>query len=90
MQLICPCPANRIKGSAPGSRGYEDGNGATALHAAVENGHIAAVQLLLLHNARQLKSMMGSSPLFTAAEYERPAEAAALLTAGTHANIDPL
>lgn len=38
-------------------RNTEVGNGATALHAAVENGHRAAARLLLARGARQIPSM---------------------------------
>ena len=39
------------------------GNGATALHAAVENGHAECVTALLERGAAQLPSMEGATPL---------------------------
>ena len=54
------------------SKNNEVGNGATALHAAVENGHLAAVRVLLGHNAKQLPSMQGASPLLIALQYRHP------------------
>lgn len=42
------------------------GNGATALHAAVENGHLACVLTLLRLGARQTTAMQGASPLLIA------------------------
>lgn len=59
--------------------GFEAGNGATALHAAVENGHTACVKALLDGGARQAASMEGSTPLMIAAMYNRPEAAAMLL-----------
>ena len=41
----------------------EVGNGATALHAAVENGHAECVTALLERGAAQLPSMEGATPL---------------------------
>ena len=41
----------------------EVGNGATALHAAVENGHAECVAALLERGAAQLPSMEGATPL---------------------------
>lgn len=40
-----------------GAKNTEVGNGATALHAAVENGHVAAVVALLKGGAQQPASM---------------------------------
>jgi len=57
----------------------EVGNGATALHAAVENGHLAAVRALLNGGARQLCSMQGASPLLIAIQYRHPEIALELL-----------
>jgi ankyrin repeat protein len=42
------------KGSDPSQEGFEVGNGATALHAAVENGHIDTVRLMFKHGVKQL------------------------------------
>ena len=41
----------------------EVGNGATALHAAVENGHLETARVLLAGGALQSDSMEGASPL---------------------------
>ena len=40
-----------------GGKNTDAGNGATALHAAVENGHLATVRTLLNGGARQMTSM---------------------------------
>lgn len=55
------------KGSDPSAPGFEAGNGATALHAAVEEGHIEVVKMLLKHNVSQRGSMEGATPLILAA-----------------------
>lgn len=47
-------------------RNTEVGNGATALHAAVENGHLATVDALLAGGAKQATTMQGVSPLLLA------------------------
>ena len=60
-------------------RNTEIGNGATALHAAVENGHLEAVRVLLNAGARQLTSMQGASPLLISLQYRHPAIALYLL-----------
>ena len=54
------------------NKNTEIGNGATALHAAVENGHPEAVNALLRMGAKQLDSMRGTSPLLTAIQYNHP------------------
>ena len=59
--------------------GFEAGNGATALHASVENGHMPVVRALLDGGARQGTSMEGSTPLMIAAMYNRPHAAVMLL-----------
>ena len=60
-------------------RNTEIGNGATALHAAVENGHLEATRTLLDLGARQLTSMEGASPLLIALQYRHPKIALELL-----------
>lgn len=55
------------------------GNGATALHAAVENGHLDTARALLALGAEQQDSMEGASPLLIALQYRHPAIALALL-----------
>ena len=66
----------------------EVGNGATALHAAAENGHLEVVEKLLALGARQLGSMQGATPLVTALQYKHKAIAMALLTAASDAKIN--
>jgi len=51
--------------------GFEAGNGATALHAAVENGHEEVVRVLLSRGTPQTASMEGAVPVYVAAEYGR-------------------
>ena len=62
--------------SPPGAfypeKNTERGNGATALHVAVENGHHAVVELLLARGARQTNSMEGATPLVLAVQYHHP------------------
>jgi ankyrin repeat protein len=70
------------------SKNNEVGNGATALHAAVENGHLAAVRVLLGHNAKQLPSMQGASPLLIALQYRHPRIAMALLSKNRTAHVN--
>ena len=55
------------------------GNGATALHAAVENGHLATTRVLLELGASQLTSMQGASPVLIAIQYNHPDIALLLL-----------
>eukprot|EP00966_Prymnesium_polylepis_P032329 752238-Prymnesium_polylepis.1 len=62
-------------------RNTERGNGATALHAAVENGHDGAVGLLLARGAAQTDSMEGATPLIIALQYHHPHIALRLLRA---------
>ena len=63
---------------APSPNGFyaqkntQRGNGATALHIAVENGHAALVALLLQRGAEQLPSMEGVAPLLLAVQYHHP------------------
>ena len=44
----------------------EIGNGATALHVAVENDHFETAKMLLENGAKQTNSMEGATPLITA------------------------
>lgn len=67
-------------------RNTEIGNGATALHAAAENGHRDTVRALLKLGALQSASMMGATPLVIALQYHHPDIALDLLEAGS----DPL
>ena len=57
----------------------EVGNGATPLHAAVENGHLEAARLLLEAGALQSDSMEGATPLIIALQYRHPDIALLLL-----------
>ena len=60
----------------------EIGNGATALHAAVENGHLEAAKVLLERGAVQSNSMEGATPLVIALQYKHPHIALLLLEDG--------
>eukprot|EP00054_Salpingoeca_dolichothecata_P010887 m.60490 g.60490 ORF g.60490 m.60490 type:complete len:793 (-) comp19191_c2_seq3:30-2408(-) len=73
-------------GSDPNAAGFELGNGATAIHAAVENGHYDTVKLLLDQGVSQQSSMEGASPLYIAAQYNHPKIAELLLKHG--ADVD--
>ena len=65
------------------------GNGATALHAAVENGHARTVERMLELGAKQLTSMEGASPLLLALQYKHPEIALICLRANaSDAKID--
>ena len=74
--------------SGEGSGGFypvkntEVGNGATALHAAVENGHLEAARALLEGGAVQSNSMEGATPLVIALQYRHPHIALLLLEDG--------
>ena len=74
------------KGSDPSMPGFETGNGATALHAAVENGHIDSVRLMLKHGVKQSGSMEGATPLILAAMYNQARIAEVLIAAGAGLN----
>jgi ankyrin repeat protein len=63
-------------------KNLEIGNGATVLHAAVENGHLEFTEMLLRHGALQSGSMEGATPLIIALQYRHPHIAKALLAAG--------
>jgi len=64
------------------------GNGATALHAAVENNHPETVDVMVNElGALQLPSMEGASPLIIALQYHHPDIALTLLTTN---KSDPL
>ncbi|CAJ1368349.1 unnamed protein product [Effrenium voratum] len=80
-------PEGALPGSSPQAPGWEESNGATALHNACENGHLAAVTSLLEAGARQLATMQGVTPLITALQYRHPHVAVALLDARTPANV---
>ena len=60
----------------------EVGNGATVLHAAVENGHLETTRTLLTAGATQSASMEGATPLVIALQYRHPAIALLLLQDG--------
>merc|ERR1719270_1356680 len=70
------------------TKNTEIGNGATALHAAVENGHLLAVRVLMKNGAKQLSSMEGATPLMIALQYKHPRIAMNLLTKGYEAHVD--
>jgi len=57
----------------------EVGNGATALHVAVENGHTSVVKILLKAGAAHLPSMQGVTPLLLSLQYRHPQIALLLL-----------
>ena len=69
-------------------RNTEVGNGASALHAAVENGHRAMVRLLLARGARQLNSMEGVAPLLLSLQYHHPTIAIDLVKAAEPPDVD--
>merc|ERR1719427_517361 len=77
-----------IPASGDGSGGFypvkntEVGNGATALHAAVENGHLETARVLLEGGAVQSNSMEGATPLVIALQYRHPRIALLLLEDG--------
>jgi len=73
-------------GSDPSAPGFETGNGATALHAAVENGHIDVVNLLLDNGVKQTGSMEGATPLILAAMYNQVKIAGVLIKRGAGLN----
>ena len=66
----------------------EVGNGATALHAAAENGHLDVVAKLLELGALQLGSMQGTTPLITALQYRHKEIALVLINASCSAKIN--
>jgi ankyrin repeat protein len=70
------------------TKNTEIGNGATALHAAVENGHLLTVRVLLRNGAKQLSSMEGATPLMIALQYKHPRIAMNLLTKGFEPYVD--
>ena len=74
------------KGSDPSQAGFETGNGATALHAAVENGHIDTVKLLLKSGVKQSGSMEGATPLILGAMYNQVKIAPLLIKYGAGLN----
>lgn len=80
-------PAHNLEGSDPNGPGWEAGNGATALHNAVENGHLDAAVALLDGGALQLATMQGVTPLITAMQYKQRKIGARLLDHRTPANV---
>ena len=58
--------------------------GRTALHAAVERGHLAAVKLLLERGADTRREEAGLTPLAAAVYYGWPSTTAAILEAGAN------
>ena len=61
-----------LNGAFYSEKNTKIGNGATALHAAVENGHPKTVARMLFLGAKQLTSMEGASPLLLAIQYKHP------------------
>lgn len=51
-------------GSDPSGAGFEQGNGATALHAAVENDHLDTVRMLLEAGVKQVKHSCTPEAIF--------------------------
>ena len=76
------------EGDFYGPKNTKAANGATALHAAAEHGHLAAVEALLAHGAPQTTSMQGASPLLIALQYGFPKIALALLRSAGDPAID--
>lgn len=70
------------------ARNTERANGATALHAAVENGHLEVTRLLLARGARQLASMEGVPPLLLTLQYHHPHIATVLARADPKPDLD--
>lgn len=66
------------------------GNGAEAIHAAVENGHVEALRALLYGGAHINSMSMGVSPLQLAAQYSQVEVARVLLAHDPAANINLL
>eukprot|EP00092_Neocalanus_flemingeri_P024493 GFUD01026561.1.p1 GENE.GFUD01026561.1~~GFUD01026561.1.p1 ORF type:complete len:899 (-),score=198.15 GFUD01026561.1:15-2711(-) len=69
--LIALSSEEQITGHYP-MKNTEIGNGATALHAAVENGHLETSKILLESGAVQSDSMEGATPLIIALQYRHP------------------
>eukprot|EP00039_Didymoeca_costata_P014863 m.245744 g.245744 ORF g.245744 m.245744 type:complete len:854 (-) comp16109_c3_seq10:48-2609(-) len=74
------------QGSDPSQPGFENGNGATALHAAVENGHIDVVRLMMKYKVKQMGSMEGATPLILGAMYNQHKIAEVLIEHGAQLN----
>ena len=70
------------------TKNTEIGNGATALHAAVENGHLLTVRALMKNGAKQLSSMEGATPLMIALQYKHPRIAMNLLSKGYEPHVN--
>ena len=77
--LISLGPGEASLGGHYPVKNTEVGNGATALHAAVENGHLETARALLTGGARQSDSMEGATPLVIALQYKHPHIALLLL-----------
>lgn len=76
-------------GAYYGEKNTKRGNGATALHAAVENGHADTVATLLALGALQTTAMEGASPVLLAIQYKHPHIALLLLNAsGEEAQVN--
>lgn len=71
-----------------GLKNTEIGNGATPLHAAVENGHYETTDALLRLGAKQRTSMQGVSPLLLSLQYRHPKIALRLLSSSGQTNVD--
>ena len=80
-------------GTANGAAHYpeknlEIGNGATVLHASVENGHLEFTRMLLRNGAVQSGSMEGATPLIIALQYRHPHIAKLLIEEGGDCKIN--
>ena len=87
-QLAVPGVQEMGAGGWYQAKNTERGNGATALHAAVENGHAETTRLLLSRGAKQLASMEGATPLIIALQYRHPEIALDLATASPTPSLD--
>ena len=87
-QLAVPGALEMGAGGWYGAKNTERGNGATALHAAVENGHRETARLLVARGARQTGSMEGATPLIIALQYGHPAIALDLARAAPTPDLD--
>ena len=87
-QVAVPGALEMGAGGWYGAKNTERGNGATALHAAVENGHRECSRLLVAKGARQTGSMEGATPLIIALQYGHPAIALDLAAATPTPDLD--